>query len=137
MLKAAQLQSAIMHFKQDVVDVVGALNAAEIRYLIVGGLAVASHGYLRTTKDIDLVVALGGYRRLDQAIRVMKRKEYPSDPWFYASFEGARIAALLKTCDLPFSEKLDFIDEAFRLFPKGFARRSASGLTPVVAETAE
>jgi len=38
----------------------------------------------------------------------MKRKEYPSDPWFYASFEGARIAALLKTCDLPFSEKLDF-----------------------------
>lgn len=47
-----------MHFKQSVVDVVGALNAAEIRYLIVGGLAVASHGYLRTTKDIDLVVAL-------------------------------------------------------------------------------
>ena len=57
-----------MHFKQSVVDVVGALNAVEIRYLIVGGLAVASHGYLRTTKDIDLVVALGGYRRLDQAI---------------------------------------------------------------------
>jgi hypothetical protein len=47
-----------MHFKQSVVDVVGALNAAEIRYIIVGGLAVASHGYLRTTKDIDLVVAL-------------------------------------------------------------------------------
>lgn len=67
----------------------------------------------------------------------MKRKEYPSDPWFYASFEGARIAALLKTCDLPFSEKLDFIDEAFRLFPKGYARRSASGLAPVVAETPE
>jgi hypothetical protein len=67
----------------------------------------------------------------------MKRREYPSDPWFYSSFEGACIAALLKTCDLPFSEKLDFIDEAFRLFPKGCARRSASGLTPVVAETAE
>lgn len=67
----------------------------------------------------------------------MKRKEYPSDPWFYASFEGARIAALLKTCDLAFSEKLDFIDEAFRLFPKGCGRRSASGLTPVVAEPAD
>ncbi|MFM7375365.1 MAG: hypothetical protein ACKO39_09465 [Chthoniobacterales bacterium] len=62
----------------------------------------------------------------------MKRKEYPSDPWFYASFEGARIAALLKTCDLPFSEKLDFIDEAFRLFPKGYERQSAAGVTPVV-----
>lgn len=47
-----------MHFKQSVVDIVSALSAAEIRYLIVGGLAVASHGYLRTTKDIDLVVAL-------------------------------------------------------------------------------
>lgn len=67
----------------------------------------------------------------------MKRKEYPSDPWFYASFEGARIAALLKTCDLPFSEKLDFIDEAFRLFPKGYEHRFAAGSTPVVAETLE
>jgi hypothetical protein len=67
----------------------------------------------------------------------MKRKEYPSDPWFYASFEGARIAALLKTCDLPFSEKLDFIDEAFQLFPRGYMRRSVANLTPVVAETAE
>lgn len=47
-----------MNFKQSVVDVVAALNAADIRYIIVGGLAVASHGYLRTTKDIDLVVAL-------------------------------------------------------------------------------
>ena len=67
----------------------------------------------------------------------MKRREYPIDPWFYASFEGARIAALLKTCDLPFSEKLDFIDQAFRLFPRTYERQSASGLTPVVAETAE
>ena len=63
----------------------------------------------------------------------MKRKEYPSDPWFYASFEGARIAALLKTCDLPFSEKLDFIDEGFRQFPKGYTRQSAAKLTPVFA----
>jgi hypothetical protein len=67
----------------------------------------------------------------------MKRREYRSAPWFYLSFEGARIAALLKTCDLPFSEKLDFIDEAFRLFLKGHERRSAAGVTPAVAETAE
>lgn len=67
----------------------------------------------------------------------MRRREYPSDPWFYSSFEGARIAALLKTCDLPFSEKLDFIDEAFQLFPKGCERRFASSLTPKVAEASE
>jgi len=67
----------------------------------------------------------------------VKRKEYPDDPWFYSSFEGARIAALLKTCDLPFSEKLDFIDEAFRLFQKGHEGRWASRQTPVVAEASE
>ena len=38
--------------------VVGALNAAGVRYLIVGGLAVNAHGYLRTTVDVDLVIQL-------------------------------------------------------------------------------
>jgi hypothetical protein len=35
--------------------VVGALNAAEVRYLIVGGLAVNAHSYLRATRGLDLV----------------------------------------------------------------------------------
>lgn len=35
-----------------------ALNDAEVRYLVAGGLAVNAHGYLRYTKDVDLVVAL-------------------------------------------------------------------------------
>ncbi|MEI8293324.1 MAG: hypothetical protein WCG66_04930 [bacterium] len=38
--------------------IVGALNAAEVRYLIVGGLAVNAHGYQRMTVDVDLVVQL-------------------------------------------------------------------------------
>jgi hypothetical protein len=38
--------------------VVGALNAAGVRYLIVGGLAVNAHGYLRSTRDLDLVIQL-------------------------------------------------------------------------------
>jgi hypothetical protein len=38
--------------------VVGALNAAGVRYLIVGGLAVNAHGYLRATVDLDLVIQL-------------------------------------------------------------------------------
>lgn len=37
---------------------VGALNEAGVRYLIVGGLAVMAHGYQRTTVDLDLVVQL-------------------------------------------------------------------------------
>lgn len=38
--------------------VVGAFNAAGVRYLIVGGLAVNAHGYLRATRDLDLVIQL-------------------------------------------------------------------------------
>jgi len=34
------------------------LNAAGVRYLVAGGLAVAAHGYLRFTADLDVVIAL-------------------------------------------------------------------------------
>lgn len=46
-MKVASLE-AILH----------ALNGAQVRYLIVGGLAVAAHGYGRLTFDVDLVVQL-------------------------------------------------------------------------------
>jgi hypothetical protein len=35
-----------------------ALEAAEVRYLVAGGLAVNAHGYIRHTSDIDLVISL-------------------------------------------------------------------------------
>ena len=38
--------------------IAAALEEAEVRYLVVGGLAVAIHGYGRATKDIDLVIQL-------------------------------------------------------------------------------
>lgn len=38
--------------------IVGALESAGVRYLVAGGLAVAAHGYLRFTKDADLVIQL-------------------------------------------------------------------------------
>jgi hypothetical protein len=38
--------------------IVSALQSAEVRYLIVGGLAVAAHGHGRATFDVDLVVQL-------------------------------------------------------------------------------
>ncbi|RPI45626.1 MAG: hypothetical protein EHM59_09625 [Betaproteobacteria bacterium] len=39
-------------------SVVASLNATGVRYLIAGGLAVAAHGYLRFTADVDLVIEL-------------------------------------------------------------------------------
>jgi hypothetical protein len=38
--------------------IVKALNAAQVQYLIVGGLAVGAHGYDRLTADVDLVIGL-------------------------------------------------------------------------------
>ena len=42
----------------DVRTILRALNDANVRYLIVGGLAVVAHGYVRFTQDIDLVIQL-------------------------------------------------------------------------------
>lgn len=38
--------------------VIRALNEAGVRYLVIGGLAVLAHGYVRFTADIDLVIDL-------------------------------------------------------------------------------
>lgn len=35
-----------------------ALNNAEVRYLVAGGLAVIAHGYTRLTMDVDMVISL-------------------------------------------------------------------------------
>jgi len=42
----------------DLVTIMGALNASGVRYLIAGGVAVNLHGYTRLTQDLDIVVDL-------------------------------------------------------------------------------
>ena len=37
---------------------VRALDGASVRYVVAGGLAVNAHGYLRFTRDVDLVLQL-------------------------------------------------------------------------------
>jgi hypothetical protein len=41
---------------EDVVGLCRSLNAAGARYVLIGGFAVILHGFVRTTKDIDLLV---------------------------------------------------------------------------------
>ena len=43
---------------KSVSSIVEALNAAEVRYIVVGGLAVVAHGYLRFTMDVNMVIQL-------------------------------------------------------------------------------
>lgn len=42
--------------RSSVEAVLGALNAANVRYLVAGGLAVVAHGLVRFTADLDLVL---------------------------------------------------------------------------------
>ncbi len=42
--------------QHSIIGIVKALNGARVRYLIVGGLAVIAHGYVRFTSDVDLVL---------------------------------------------------------------------------------
>ena len=44
---------------EDIEATLEALNKEDVRYLIVGGLAVVLHGHLRTTMDLDLVIRPG------------------------------------------------------------------------------
>jgi hypothetical protein len=44
--------------RDSVVAVVAALNEKQAEYLIVGGLAVVAHGYVRFTADVDLIVSI-------------------------------------------------------------------------------
>lgn len=40
-------------------QIFAALNDAQVDYVVVGGLAVILHGYLRATADLDLAIGLG------------------------------------------------------------------------------
>src|SRR5260370_36943831 len=55
----------------DVEAILRALNDANVRYLIVGGLAVVAHGYVRYTADVDIVLDLEG----ENTLRAMKALE--------------------------------------------------------------
>jgi hypothetical protein len=43
-------------FNQDFKEFIASLNANQVRYLVVGGYAVALHGHPRYTKDLDIWV---------------------------------------------------------------------------------
>ncbi len=52
-------------------DIFSAFNRENVRYLVVGGLAVVAHGYARLTMDVDLVLAFdeGNMKRAVAALQ--------------------------------------------------------------------
>jgi hypothetical protein len=61
--------------KSSVQAIVEALNHRQVQYLIVGGLAVVAHGYVRLTADVDLMLAIDG-PNLSRAVAAMKSLDY-------------------------------------------------------------
>ncbi len=45
-----------MQTNSDFRDLFAALNAVDAEYLVVGALALAAHGHIRATKDLDVWV---------------------------------------------------------------------------------
>src|SRR5262245_57124884 len=69
--------------------IASALRDANVRYLIVGGLAVAAHGHGRATFDIDLVVQLQP-ENVKRAVSALEAEGYrPTVPVAAADFANA------------------------------------------------
>lgn len=58
--------------EEDVIAIAKALNREEVRYVMVGGWAMNFHGCMRTTQDIDVLIA----RDLANQALVKKALEY-------------------------------------------------------------
>ncbi len=58
-----------MNILTEMLELVDCLNKADLPYALCGGLAVALHGYVRATKDIDLLVPAPYVPIVIQAVR--------------------------------------------------------------------
>ena len=72
---------------RSVETIVHALNGARVDYLIVGGLAVNAHGFVRLTRDVDIVVRLtpdNAARGLHALLAIGYRMSIPESPEAFA-----------------------------------------------------
>jgi len=79
--------------------IVRALNAADVQYLTVDGLAVNAHGFVRLTRDVDIVLQLApaNVRRGLQALfEIGYRMSIPAKPEDLQIRKRGRIGAATK-----------------------------------------
>jgi hypothetical protein len=77
----------------EIEEILEALNQAQVRYLVVGGVAVVLHGYLRTTADLDLVLQLERgniLRAMDALGKLGYQPRAPVAPESFADEEARR-----------------------------------------------
>lgn len=126
-----------------------ALEAAEVRYLVVGGVAVVMHGHPRFTADLDLVVSLDSANAL-AAVRALgtlgyrPRAPVPAEQFADADVRRTWIAEKgltvfsLWSPDHPGTDVDLFVDEPFA-FEVSYARgvRADLGTTQAMVVSLE
>ena len=58
--------------KNGIKKIISNLNSENVKFLIVGGFAVITYGYLRFTADLDIVIGLKE-NNIDKALTVLKK----------------------------------------------------------------
>lgn len=143
--------------KADFHLIADALNRASVRFLLVGGLAVVEHGYSRNTFDVDLVLqltpdtiarAFKALEELDYRPRVPITSEQfglpvmttPNDPevdWNLTTWKSSRRKQHQEFHALPFSRKLEIIEEMNRHSLATIEERRKRGLPYIDPHTGE
>ena len=131
--------------RKSVSALVQALNAADVRYLLVGGLAVVAHGYVRFTADVDVVLDLqdNNVRRASAALaglgyrpRAPVALEDFIDPANRAAWvrdKGLTVFSLY-SAEHPATEVDLFVEAPFN-FDEAYARAVRMELAPEVVAT--
>jgi hypothetical protein len=74
-------------------DVLRAFKKEKVKYVIVGGIAINLHGFLRSTADMDILVEMSN-ENLKKVVTILKKKGYqvkqPVDPMGIAD-RGTRL----------------------------------------------
>jgi len=98
---------------EDLLKLCRSLNEYEVKYLIVGGMAVIQHGFTRATEDIDLLVEASpeNFRLLGKALEILPDKAIRQvDHKDLAEYLVVRVAdevvidLMLKACGIPYEE---------------------------------
>lgn len=80
---------------EDLKTLLRSLNAQGVEYLLIGGYALAAHGYQRATTDIDIMVAATSEtgRRVKEALMILPDQAARDlEPQWFEEGENIRVA---------------------------------------------
>ncbi|MDP0501250.1 MAG: hypothetical protein Q7P63_14245 [Verrucomicrobiota bacterium JB022] len=104
--------------REDLLDLCRELNARNVDYMVVGGMAIIQHGYLRATEDIDLLVrtTLENERNVIDALLCLPDKAAAElEPGDIEKYNVIRVAdefvvdLMHQACGIDFQEAAPFI----------------------------